>query len=446
MGARSPDEKMHLGAFLMPTGHHVASWRHPDADPDAGVNFQHYVKLAQAAERARFDMVFMGDSYSVRETHPEALRRSAQYIAGFEPLTLLSGLAAVTSHVGLIATASTSYNEPYHIARKFASLDHISGGRSGWNMVTSVQEAEAHNFGREAHYGHTERYERATEFAEIVLGLWDSWDEDAFPRNKETGEFLDPAKLHALNHKGPNFTVRGPLNVPRSPQGRPVLIQAGTSEDGRKFAAQFAEVIFSSHLNIEQALPYYEAVKSRIGEFGRGPDDIKIMPGLNPIVGRTAEEAEEKYELLSSLIAPVVAINILSTFLRKDLTGYDLDAPFPDLEPDPQSGGSFHNWVNMAKKEGLTLRQTAMRAGRGRMSVTRGSPKQIADHMEEWFRAGACDGFNIMPPYLPGALDDFIELVIPELQRRGLFRTEYEGKTLRDNLGLRQPVSRYANH
>jgi N-acetyl-S-(2-succino)cysteine monooxygenase len=438
------DDKMRLGAFLMPTGHHVASWRHPQADPDAGVNFQHYVRLAQSAERAKFDMIFLGDNYSVRDTHPEALRRSAQYIANFEPLTLLSALSSLTRHVGLVATASTSYNEPFHLARKFASLDHLSAGRAGWNMVTSTQEAEALNFGREKHFGHAERYERAAEFTRVVLGLWDSWEDDAFPRDKATGHFLDPEKLHPIHHRGDFFTVRGPLNIPRSPQGWPVLVQAGTSDDGKRFAAEFAEVIFSSHLTVDQALPYYQAVKQRVTEFGRAPSDIKIMPGLNPIIGRTAEEADEKFELLNSLIEPVVAREILATFLRKDLSGYDFDAPFPDLQPDSQSSGSFFNWVALAKKENLTLRQTAFRAARGRMAVTKGSAKQVADHMEAWFLAGACDGFNIMPPYLPGAFDDFAELVVPELQRRGLFRAEYEGRTLRENLGLRRPASRYA--
>ena len=444
MNTRRRDDKMRLGAFFMPTGHHVASWRHPDADPDAGVNFQHYAKLAQAAEQAKFDMIFLGDNYAVRDTHPEALRRSAQYIANFEPLTLLSGLAALTKHIGLIATASTSYNEPFHVARNFSSLDHISSGRAGWNMVTSAQEAEAHNFGREKHYGHAERYVRAAEFTRVAIGLWDSWEDDAFIRDKASGHFLDPDKLHPIHHKGPWFTVRGPMNIPRSPQGWPVLVQAGSSEDGQRFAAEFAEVIFSGHLSIDLALTYYNAVKKRVTEFGRSPSDIKIMPGLNPIVGRTAEEAKEKLELLNSLIEPVVAREILSTFLRRDISVYDFEGPFPDLQPDAQSSGSFYNWVELAKREKLTIRQTAFRAARGRMSVITGSAEQIADHMEKWFLGGACDGFNIMPPYLPGAFNDFVELVVPELQRRGLFRTEYEGKTLRENLGLRRPASRYA--
>jgi N-acetyl-S-(2-succino)cysteine monooxygenase len=437
------DEKMRLGAFLMPTGHHVASWRHPQADADAGINFKHYVQMAQTAERAKFDMIFLQDSLAVREAHPEALRRSAQYIANFEPITLISGLAAVTDRIGLVATASTSYYEPYHVARKYASLDHMSGGRAGWNIVTSTQPAEAKNFGREAHFGHSERYERAHEFTQVVLGLWDSWDDDAFPRNKASGEFLIPDKKHVLNHQGQHFSVRGPLNIPRSPQGWPVLVQAGVSEEARKFAAQFAEVIFSSHLTKDQAKTYYKAVKSGVAEFGRKPSDIKIMPGLNPIVGRTAAEADAKLEFLNSLIEPIVAREILSMFIGVDLSGFAFDEPFPHVEPTARSSGSFHNWVGLAKQEGLTLRQLAFRAARGRMSVIKGSPQQIADHMEEWFLDEACDGFNIMPPYLPGAFNDFVELVVPELQRRGLFRTEYEGRTLRENLGLRRPASRY---
>jgi alkanesulfonate monooxygenase len=311
-------------------------------------------------------------------------------------------------------------------------------------VVTSTQPAEAKNFGRETHFEHSERYERAHEFTEIVCALWDSWDDDAFPRNKKTGEFLDPEKLHSLNHKGRFFSVRGPLNVPRSPQGYPVLVQAGVSPEARRFAAEFAEVIFSSHLTKQQSTTYYEQVKGDVGKFGRAPSDIKIMPGLNPVVGRTSAEADEKLEFLNSLIEPIVAREILSMFLGVDLSNIPFDEPFPEVKPTEKSSGSFHNWVSLAKQEKLTLRQLAFRAARGRMSVVKGSPAEIADHMEDWFRGGACDGFNIMPPYLPGAFDDFVELVVPELQRRGLFRTEYDGRTYREHLGLRRPDSRYA--
>jgi FMN-dependent oxidoreductase (nitrilotriacetate monooxygenase family) len=439
--------QMRLGAFFNPTGHHVASWRHPDAQADAGINFQHYVEITQTAERAKFDLVFLADNVCVRDAKTEALSRSAQYIANFEPLTLLAALSAVTSRIGLVATASTSYNEPFHVARKFASLDHLSGGRAGWNLVTSGMAAEAHNFNRDAHYEHGERYDRAREFAQVVVGLWDSWDDDAFLRNKETGQFFDPDKLHRLDHKGENFSVRGPLNVPRTPQGRPVIVQAGGSEDMIAVAAEFAEVIFCAPLTLEQAQTFYANIKGRLAEHGRAPDEMKIMPGLSVIVGRTDAEATERYEQLQSLIHPVVAREILSTVLGGvDLTTYPFDGPLPENLPMSNASQSTFNYVHdLARKENLTMRQVAMRvAGARAKSVVRGSAQQVADHMEQWFCKDSCDGFNIMPPHLPGGLNDFVELVIPELQRRGLFRTEYEGRTLREHLGLARPASRYA--
>src|SRR5215510_5498602 len=298
---------MRLGAFFNPTGHHVASWRHPDAQADAGINFAHYVEITRTAERAKFDLVFFADNICVREANMEALSRSAQYIANFEPLTLLGALSALTTHVGLVATASTSYNEPFHVARKFASLDHISGGRTGWNLVTSGMAMEAYNFNRDAHYEHGERYERAREFAQVVVGLWDSWDDDAFIRDKDSGIFLDPTKVHPLNHKGEWFSVRGPLNVPRAPQGRPVIVQAGGSEDMIRVAAEFAEVIFCAPLNLEQAQTLYAELKARMAQHGRSADEMKIMPGLSTIVGRTAEEAQQQADYLQSLIHPMVA-------------------------------------------------------------------------------------------------------------------------------------------
>jgi FMN-dependent oxidoreductase (nitrilotriacetate monooxygenase family) len=438
--------QMRLGAFFNPTGHHVASWRHPQAQADAGINFQHYAELARTAERAKFDLVFLADNVCVREANMEALSRSAQYVANFEPLTLLAALSAVTTDIGLVATASTSYNEPFHVARKFASLDHLSGGRAGWNLVTSGMAAEARNFGRTEHYGHGERYDRAREFAQIVVGLWDSWDDDAFERNKESGRFFTPEKLHRLDHQGPHFSVRGPLNVPRSPQGRPVIVQAGGSDDMIGVAAEFAEVIFCAPLTIEQAQTFYGTIKGKMAEHGRSPDAMKIMPGLSAIVGRTEAEAEEKYQELQSLIHPVVAREILSTVLGGiDLTPYPFDGPFPQSLPMSNASQSTFQYVlDIARRESLTVRQVAMRvAGARGKSVVRGSPTQIADHMEDWFRTDGCDGFNVMPPYLPGGLDDFVTLVVPELQRRGLFRTEYQGHTLRDRLGLARPASRY---
>jgi alkanesulfonate monooxygenase len=444
---RRNGEKLRLGAFFNPTGHHVASWRHPRSQEDAGINFEHYVEIAQTAERAKFDLVFLADNISVREGHPDALARSAQYIANMEPITLISALAGVTRHVGLIATASTSYNEPYHVARKFASIDWISHGRAGWNLVTSGQSADAYNFSRDAHYEHGVRYNRAREFAEIVVKLWDSWDDDAFIRDKQSGIFLDPTKVHPLNHKGEWFQVRGPLNVPRTPQGRPVIVQAGGSEDMIQVAAEFAEVIFCAPLNLEQGRKFYAELKDRmVREHGRAPDEMKIMPGLSPIIGRTQAEADEKQQQLDELTHPTVAREILSMVLgHVDLTSYPMDGPMPQLPLNTNANQSTFAYVmDIAARGNLTLRQTAqiVAGARGKF-VVRGTPEHVADVMEEWFRSEACDGFNVMPPYLPGSLDDFVTMVIPELQRRGLFRTEYEGKTLRENLGLKRPDSRH---
>jgi FMN-dependent oxidoreductase (nitrilotriacetate monooxygenase family) len=439
---------MKLGVFFHPTGHHVASWRHPEAQADAGVNFRHYVEIAQLAEAGRLDFVFLADNACVRVGHPEVIKRSAQYIAVFEPITLLSALAAVTDKIGLIATASTSYNEPYHVARKFASLDHISGGRAGWNVVTSAFAEESLNFGREAHYGHAERYERAREFAGVVQGLWDSWEDDAFVRNKESGLFFDPEKLHALNHKGKHFKVAGPLNTPRSPQGYPVMVQAGASNDGMDLGAQFAEVVFSNHFDINDAKAFYSALKGRLARYGRQPNDMKIMPGLSVIVGRTVEDAEEKYNTLQGLVHPIVARELLSMVLGGvDLSQVPFDGLLPDdIKPNDKSGtlSGFENWVALARRENLTIRELANRAVHSRgKGMVKGTPEQIVDQMQEWFEGGACDGFNIMPPYLPGGMKDFVELIVPELQRRGLLRREYEGTTLRDHLGLARRENRY---
>ncbi|MGE3644934.1 MAG: LLM class flavin-dependent oxidoreductase, partial [Beijerinckiaceae bacterium] len=415
---------------------------------DAGINFEHYRDITLTAERGKMDIIFLADNISVREAHPDALARSAQYIANMEPITLIAALAAVTTRIGIVATASTSFNEPYHVARKFASIDHISHGRAGWNLVTSGVPGDAYNFSRTEHYEHDVRYDRAREFAEVVTGLWDSWDDDAFMRDKESGLFLDPSKMHALHHAGEWFQVKGPLNVPRSPQGWPVIVQAGGSEDMMQVASRFAEVIFCAPLNLEQSATFYADIKGRLAEHGRTTDDMKIMPGLSAIVGRTMEEAEEKQRHLDSLTHPVVAREILSLILGgADLSGYDMDAPMPEFKPTKISGQSIINHVmDIARKGNLTLRQTAqvVAGARGKF-VVKGTPEHIADVMEDWFRSHACDGFNVMPPYLPGALDDFVDQVIPELQRRGLFRTEYEGKTLRENLGLKRPVSRYAD-
>ena len=442
-------ERMRLGAFFHPTGNHVAAWLHPEAQIDAGTNFRHYAQITQTAERGKFDLMFVADAVAVRDGKLAALSRWPQYMAYFDPLTLLPALAAVTERIGLVATATTSYNEPYHIARKFASLDHISGGRAGWNVVTSSNVSEAYNFGREQHYAHGERYDRANEFVEVVKGLWDSWDDDAFLRDRSTGRYFDPDKLHALNHKGTHFSVRGPLNVARPPQGHPVLFQAGSSEAGRESAARFAEGVFTPQHSLAAAQDFYRDLKTRMQKYGRPPEALKIMPGLNAIVGRTAKEAQEKHRFLQSKIHPDVGLELLSNQLDNiDLSEYDLDGPLPEI-PDHVAAltgqTSMRNIVRWAREEGLTIRQIYERfaGARGQRSLI-GSPVDIADDMERWFRDHGVDGFLVHPPYLPGGLDDFVDLVVPELQNRGLFRTDYEGTTLRDSMGLQRPQSRYA--
>jgi FMN-dependent oxidoreductase (nitrilotriacetate monooxygenase family) len=438
---------MRLGAYFNPTGHHVASWRHPRAQKDAHVDIRHYVEICRTAERAKFDMVFLADSAATRKADIEALSRSIQFIANFEPITLLSAISMATERIGLIATASTSYNEPYHVARKFASLDRISGGRAGWNVVTSGSPVEALNFNRTQPYPHAERYRRAHEFVEVVTGLWDSWDDDAFIRDVESGIYFDREKMHYLDHSGQYYQVKGPLNVPRPPQGWPVIVQAGASDEGIELAAQFAEAIFSPHLSIEAAKPYYDKLKSRMVRNGRDPEHCKVLPGLSVFVAETEDEARRDYELTQSLIHPIVGREILATMLGDmDLSQMPLDEPLPaDLPPTNGSKGHYDSIVAMARRENLTLRQIGQRvAGARGKNVFVGNPMQVADYMEDWFVKRACDGFNVMPPYIPGALDDFCRLVVPELQRRGLFRREYEGATLRENLGLPRPESRYA--
>lgn len=436
-----PSRQMRLGAFLMQTGHHVAAWRHPDAQADAGSNFCHYVEIARLAEAAKFDAIFLADSSGIRSIDQGSLARSARS-AFFEPLTLLSALAAVTERIGLIATVSTSFHEPYNVARKFASLDQISGGRAGWNLVTSSSTAEAHNFNYDDLPEHDDRYARAAEFHDVVLGLWDSWDDDSFLRDKASGLYLDTDKLHVLAHRGEHFKVRGPLNVARSPQGRPVVVQAGASEAGRELAARTAEVIFVAHQTFKEAHAFYADIKSRLPAYGRAPDDVKIMPGIFPVIGRTQAEAEEKFEALQSLIDPVVGVSLLATVMGGvDLSDYDVDGPIPELPPTNGPKSRQHLVVELARRDRLTIRQLYLRiaGARGHQQIV-GTPQSIADQLQQWFEEGGADGFNIMPPWLPGGLADFVELVLPELRKRGLFRSEYEGRTLREHLGLARPA------
>ena len=427
-----------LTAFLDTVGHHDAAWRRPGGDPARSLSLAHYVHMARTAEAGLFDAVFLADNLAFSD-HAGHRAQSP-----FEPLTLLSALAAVTGRIGLVATVTTTYNEPFHVARKFASLDLLSGGRSGWNLVTSSNQAEAYNFGRDAHLAHAARYDRAREFAQVVLGLWDSWGDDAFVRDKASGRYFEPDRLNVLNHNGRHFRVKGPLNVARSPQGRPVLVQAGSSEPGKDLAAETAEVIFTAHQTLADAMAFYADVKGRLAAYGRDPDHLKIMPGVFPVVGRTEQEAEDKFGELQDLIHPEVGLSLLSGMLGGvDLSGHPVDGPLPDL-PESNGGKSRQDLlIRLARRESLTIRQLYLRiaGARGHRQI-RGTPQTIADELEAWFRGGAADCFNIMPPMLPGSLDDFVELVIPELQRRGLFRTEYEGRTLRENLGLPRPAWR----
>lgn len=437
--------QLRLGAFFMIPGHHVAAWRHPDAAATDVLNFDFYKKLAQTAERGKFDMVFLADGLAVTENFSKAVAQTVTVRP--EPLTLLSALSAVTTLIGLAATVSTTYNEPFHVARKFASLDHLSGGRAAWNVVTSATNQEALNFNAESHMLHELRYDRAEEFLDVVTGLWDSWEDDAFVFDKEQAAFADRSKVHVLNHKGKWFNVRGPLNVARPIQGHPVLIQAGASEPGKELAARTAEVIFTAWQTLEEAQRFYADVKGRLSQYGRNPDDLKIMPGVFPIIGRTEAEADEKQALLEELIPQEAGISLLSNLISFDLSPYPVDGPLPDLPQLEQVNGGksrFKLLKDLAEREGLTIRKLYQRiaGARGHREI-KGTPVQIADQLEDWFVNGAADGFNIMPPYLPGGLDDFVDLVVPELQRRGLFRTEYQGETLRENLGLKRPRNRY---
>jgi N-acetyl-S-(2-succino)cysteine monooxygenase len=425
-----------LGVSMIGMGYHLANWRHPEAPADGNMSLQHAIRVIQSAERGLFDMGFLADGVGIR-FHDEpkgALSRTAKNVQ-FEPLTLLSALAMVTKNIGLVATASTTYNEPYHVARKFASLDHISGGRAGWNVVTSVTDMEARNFNRDAAPATDLRYDRAAEFVKVVRGLWDSWEDDAFVRDKASGINYDPAKLHTLNHSGPHFKVAGPLNVQRTPQGAPVIVQAGASEQGRELAAATADVVYAAAQTLEAAQAYYASVKGRMAKYGRHPDELKIMPGLMAIPGKTRQEAQDRYDVLQEAVDPLVGLGALANYLG-DLSAYPLDGPVPE-PPKRRMHSRAGIFLEIARRDNLTIRQLylTIAGGNGHRTVI-GTPADIVDAMEEWFHNEAADGFNILPPWLPGGLDDVVDMVVPELQRRGLYRTAYEGRTLRENLGI----------
>ncbi|WP_158744191.1 LLM class flavin-dependent oxidoreductase [Acidisphaera sp. L21] len=437
--------QMKLTAFCHPPGH----WRMPGARP-TDMGFEDNVHLAQTAERGKFDMLFYQDSAAVAPVfylsggNAETLAESARCVR-LEPLTMLAALATVTKHIGLVATATTTYNDPFSIARKFATIDHISKGRAGWNLVTSQNVDEAQNFSRDSHLDHALRYQRAQEFYDVVTGLWDSWDDDAVIRDRETGRYIDPAGLHVLNHKGDHFSVRGPLNVARPPQGYPIIAQAGSSDPGRELAARTADVVFTAQVDIGEARSFYADVKGRMAKYGRAPDDLKIMPGIRFVLGQTESEAKERYEMMVSSASDDGALASIQRLAGDlDLKQFPLDGPLPDLPPSNAAKARQVMMIELARRENLSIRKLARRFAfsLGHM-VYVGTAKGLADQMEEWFTAGVCDGFTMLSPYFPIPLELFVDTVVPELQRRGLFRTEYEGTTLRENLGVPFRSSRY---
>lgn len=431
--------EMKLGMFYWPCGHHIAAWRHPDSVANSGANLPHIIEIAQLAERGLFDMFFMADSVSFWRGGLDAMTHDS-YGTWIEPFTLMGALSQHTKHLGVVCTATTTYDQPFSLARRFASLDLISGGRAGWNLVTSGNKAEADSFGLDSHMEKDKRYKRAHEFAHVVRGLWNSWGEDVFVRDKEAGIYFDKDKLQILEHEGEYFRAKGPLNVPSSPQGEPVMVQAGASDDGRELAAETAEVIFGAQQTLEGAQEFYTDVKQRLLRYGRKPDDLKVMPGLLVCVAETHEEAVRKYDVLQDLIDPVTGLQLLSKRLDYDLTGFPIDDPLPDIPRNKISSTRVELFVEIAHRENLTIRDLYRRVAgaRGHYEII-GTPAEIVDMMEEWVSEGACDGFNIMPPVFPSSLQDFIDMVVPELQRRGLYRTAYGGTTLRENLGLTRP-------
>ena len=434
--------QLRLGAFMRPVSIHTAWWRYPGSFPDANFNFQHLKRFAQTLERGKFDAFFMADHLAVLNMPMPALMRSAT-VTSFDPLTLLPALAVCTERLGLIATASTTFDTPYHIARRFASLDHISNGRAAWNVVTTSNPDAALNFGLEEHMDHGERYQRAREFYDVVTGLWDSWADDAFVRDVENGVYFDPAKLHVLDHKGKYLSVRGPLNVARPVQGWPVIVQAGASDAGRQLAAETAEMVFAAGGTKEDCQRYYADVKGRMVAAGRDRAHMKILPGALVVVGDTVAEAQAKKAKLDSLVHPDSGIASLSIALGTDASKFDLDGPLPEIPESNQSKSGRERVIQRARRENLTVRQLAQIAGSyGGLSIV-GTPATIADQMEEWLFDEACDGFNVMFPYVPGGLDEFVDRVVPELQRRDSFRREYEGTTLREHLGLPRPKNRF---
>ncbi len=434
--------QLHLGAFMRPATIHTGGWRYPGAYADANFNFPRMKAFIQKLEAACFDAFFMADHLAVLNMPMEALKRSATPTS-LEPFTLLPALAMVTEHIGLVATASTTYDTPYHVARRFASLDHISGGRAGWNIVTTSNPNASLNFGLDEALEHSERYARAREFYDVVTGLWDSWADDAFIQDQDSGIYFDPEKLHVLDHKGEYYSVRGPLNIARPVQGWPVIVQAGSSDAGRQLAAETAEAVFTSHTDLAAAQAFYADVKARAEKAGRNGEHIKILPACFVVIGDSVEEAREKRAKLDSLVHFDSAIASLSIALGHDASKFDPDGPLPDIPESNASKSGRERAITLARRENLTVRQLAQRLGGYSGAAMVGTPETIADEMQEWLETRGSDGFTVMFSHLPGGLDDFCERVVPELQRRGLFRTDYQGATLRENFGLPRPPNQF---
>jgi FMN-dependent oxidoreductase (nitrilotriacetate monooxygenase family) len=438
----SSERMMHLAAFMRPASIHTGAWRWPGAAPDANFNLPLMRRMIQRLEAACFDAFFMADHLAVLNMPIEALKRS-HTVTSFEPFTLLSALSQVTERIGLIATGSTTFDTPFHIARRFASLDHLSEGRAGWNIVTTSNPDAALNFGLEEHMEHGERYERAREFYDVVTGLWDSFADDAFIRDVHSGVYFDPARMHVLGHKGREFSVRGPLNIARPVQGWPVIVQAGASDAGRRLASETAEAVFTAQGDLESAQSYYADVKGRMARIGRDPAHLKILPACFVVVADTLEEARAKRARLDSFVDYANAIASLSIALGHDASRFDPDAPLPEIPDSNQSKSGRERAIRLARRDNLTVRQLAQRlGGYGGLAMV-GTPITIADEMERWLDAGACDGFTIMFPYLPGGLEEFCAGVVPELQRRGRYRRAYAGRTLREHLALPRPANRF---
>jgi FMN-dependent oxidoreductase (nitrilotriacetate monooxygenase family) len=437
---------MALATLVQGTGAHPASWMQTGMAEDASTSIEHFIAMAQLAERGCFDIFFIADTPAARTDNLYAWKRFPMFMNVFEPITLLSALAVATRHIGLGATASTSFMEPYNLARQFASLDHLSHGRAAWNVVTSANDYAARNFGLDKLPPHAERYDKAKEFMDVVGALWDTWEDDAFVNDKANGLNFLPEKQHPVDHDGKYFNVHGALNIARVPQGKPVIIQAGASETGKDFAAKTAEVVFASDPTVEKGKVFYDDLKSRVVKFGRSADELKILTGLSVVIGDTAQEAEAKYQHLQSMIHPDVGRMRLAQDLETDLSDLPLDEPIPEERIPATSNfhrAYFDYIVNMIRVEKLTLREMCMRYERGNVTF-RGTAEQVADHMQEWLDAGAADGFMMIFHTMPGGMQDFVEQVVPILQQRGLMKSGYTGKTLRDHLGLARPANRHA--